>query len=104
MIYVSEIELSEILAILSKHVQNGYVVAFGSRYKGTPKPYSDLDLAIAKHDKSRFTWKEIADLKESFEESELNFRVDVVDYWSVGDNFRAIIDSGCCRIYENFKD
>ena len=102
MINITKAEMELVLNILKRHIQNGYVVAFGSRYKGKVKSYSDLDLAIAKHDKSRFTWKEVADLKESFEESELNFRVDIVDYWSIGENFRAIIDCGHYKIYESF--
>lgn len=32
--------------ILQKHVPGHAVWAFGSRVKGTAKPYSDLDLAI----------------------------------------------------------
>lgn len=103
MIHVTEIEMSEILAILTKHVHNGYVVAFGSRYKGTPKPYSDLDLAVLKHDKNSMTIREYGDLKEAFEESELNFRVDVVDYWGTSIEFRQIIDKCCIQIYEKHE-
>jgi len=101
MIHIGAVEMDIVLGILEKHIQNGYAVVFGSRYEGNVKDYSDLDLAIAKHDQTSFTWKEVADLKESFEESDLNFRVDVIDYWETTKEFRQIIDKGCFRIYEH---
>jgi len=101
MIHLTENEMSEILTILKQHVQNGFVVAFGSRYKGNPKSYSDLDLAVVKYDENSMSIKEYGELKEAFEESELNFRVDVVDYWGASKEFRQIIDNGCYRIFES---
>ena len=101
MIHVTDLEMSEVLAILKQHVKNGNVVVFGSRYKGTFKPYSDLDIAVVKHDETSMTIREYGDLKEAFEESELNFRVDVIDYWGISKEFRVIIDRGCELIYES---
>jgi len=43
-------------------------------------------------------------LKEAFEESDLVFRVDVIDYWGASENFRAIINKDCVKIYENIKN
>jgi predicted nucleotidyltransferase len=58
------------------------VYVFGSRATGTTKRASDLDLAI---DLGR-------QLTEGFEESNLPYRVDVVDLQTVDTGFRAIID------------
>lgn len=51
--------------------------------------YSDLDLAI---DAGRpLTLDEIARLTEAFRDSDLPYRVDVVDWQGIGDHFRAAI-------------
>jgi predicted nucleotidyltransferase len=63
--------------------------AFGSRATGRARRYSDLDLAI---DLGRpLTVDERAALSEAFEESDLPFLVDVIDWQSVSDRFRQII-------------
>lgn len=92
MIYVSEKDLAIIKNILTKYVQNGRVMAFGSRYKGTHKEYSDLDIAIDIN--CKMTLKELCDIKEAFEESTLSYRVDVLDYNGISSEFKAVIDKG----------
>jgi len=100
-IHISELEMIEVLKILTKNFADGYVLAFGSRCKGTHKKFSDLDLAFVKDDGMSLTISEWGSLKEAFEESDLVFRVDVVDYWGTTDNFRAIIDKDCVQIYRS---
>jgi type I restriction enzyme S subunit len=67
------------------------VIVFGSRIHGTAKPWSDLDLAI-KAD-SAIGWKLLAEIKETFQESELPFRVDVLDWNDITESFRKAIDA-----------
>lgn len=57
-----------------------------------------------KHDKKSMSINEWGILKEAFEESDLVFRVDVIDYWGASENFRAIINKDCVKIYENIKN
>jgi len=77
--------------ILSKHLPPGVTVrVFGSRAKGAPKPYSDLDLALKGDD--RLTLAVLADLAEAFSESDLPFKVDVVDWRSAGPRLQQAID------------
>lgn len=76
--------------ILRKHVPQYEVWAFGSRAKWTAKPYSDLDLAV-------ITDKPIpiqisANLSEAFSESDLPWKVDVVDWATTSESFRMIIE------------
>jgi predicted nucleotidyltransferase len=97
MIHVSEKEASIIKSILSKHLPAGEALVFGSRFRGTNKPYSDLDLAV-KLD-SKIDIAVIGAIQDSFTESELAFRVDVLDYWGISPEFRAIIDQGHEIIY-----
>jgi predicted nucleotidyltransferase len=90
MIAVSGSELKIIKGILQANVPDCKVKAFGSRINGTFKQNSDLDLAVV--GKSKLGFSKMGELKLSFEESDLPFRVDVLDYNSISQNFRNIID------------
>jgi type I restriction enzyme S subunit len=61
----------------------------GSRSTRRARRYSDLDLAI---DAGRpLTLDELARLAEAFRESDLPYRVDIVDWRSIDDRFRQVI-------------
>jgi uncharacterized protein len=65
------------------------VWAFGSRTRGTAKPYWDLDLVIIAEDALPIVT--MADLRESLDESDMTIKVDVVDWATTGEAFREII-------------
>lgn len=90
MIDVFPEHLKIILDILKRFAPLYEVRAFGSRCNGKAKKYSDLDLAIVGSEK--IDLKILADIKEAFEESNLPYRVDVLDWNVISDNFRKIID------------
>jgi len=75
--------------ILQKHVAQYTVWAFGSRAKWTAKPYSDLDLAVITDKPLPLSVS--AALKEDFAESDLPWRVDVVDWAATNASFQEII-------------
>ncbi|TDM08093.1 MAG: hypothetical protein C4K60_00855 [Ideonella sp. MAG2] len=89
--------LQEVLQILARHVPNIEVRAFGSRVKGTAKPYSDLDLALMTTQPLPLAQE--AALKEAFDEASLPFKVDVLDWASTAPAFRQLIaqDGVCLR-------
>ena len=99
MIHVTDDEMNIILNIIEKYASNCDVLAFGSRYKGTHWKHSDLDLAFS--GEKELGYLRIAELKDAFEESDLPYSVDVLDYKAVSPNFRAIIDKGNKIIYKN---
>lgn len=77
--------------ILARHLPAGVSVrVFGSRAKWTAKPHSDLDLALK--GKEPLPRSVLGDLAEAFSESDLPFRVDVVDWHAVTPSFQAVID------------
>ena len=79
-----------VLSILAAHLPQGSVAwAFGSRATGRARPLSDLDLAIDAG--RRLTLDEIAELAEAFTESNLPYRVDVVDWRGIDERFRQTI-------------
>jgi uncharacterized protein len=79
-----------VLTILRANLPDGAEAwVFGSRATGRARPYSDLDLAI---DAGRpLTLDELACLAEAFRDSVLPYRVDVVDWRAIGDQFRQLI-------------
>jgi type I restriction enzyme, S subunit len=75
--------------ILHRRVPHDTVWAFGSRAVWKAKPYSDLDIAIISL--QALDWSVSASLAEDFAESDLPFKVDVVDWASTSAAFRKII-------------
>lgn len=75
--------------ILQKHVPQYAVWAFGSRATHRAKRYSDLDLAVITAEP--LSLAVLADLRDDFSESDLPWRVEVVDWASTSEAFRKII-------------
>ena len=92
MLDVSPGHLAIVLEILRKHVPDREVWAFGSRVKGTAWRFSDLDLAIAGDTPLPFDVR--GGMAEDFSESDLPFRVDILDWATTRDDFRRIVEAG----------
>jgi predicted nucleotidyltransferase len=73
--------------ILKKYPYTFY--AFGSRVKGTQRRLSDLDICFMEN----IPWNIRAHIDEDFEESDLPFKVDVVDWNMCDEGFRAKIST-----------
>ncbi len=77
-------------AILRAHLPRGASVwAFGSRVTGRARPYSDLDLAIDAG--RRLDLGELAEFSDAFSNSDLPWKVDVIDWHAANPGFRAAI-------------
>jgi uncharacterized protein len=81
--------LSMVQAILADHLPQARVLAFGSRAAGTPRKYSDLDLAISQPEP--LTLHTISCLKIVFEDSDLPICVDVIDWNQADSEFKAMV-------------
>lgn len=81
--------LAEVRHILQHHVPGRMVRAFASRVHGNAKPFSDLDLTIM--GETPLDFRQLAALKDAFAESNLPFRLDVVDWATTSEVFRGII-------------
>lgn len=90
MIELSAAQRDLVLAILAARVPDCEVRAFGSRVTGKAKPYSDLDLAVV--GTRALEADTFRRLREDFEECELPFRVDVLDWHGISEEFRRIVD------------
>lgn len=80
----------EVKGILRRCIPEYEVLAFGSRVEGRAKTYSDLDLAVMTD--HPLSLSEVADLKEALEESDLTIKVDIIDWASISEDFRKIIE------------
>jgi predicted nucleotidyltransferase len=86
-------QLQTVRAILAAHMPAGFTAhVFGSRAEGTPKPWSDLDLVV--EGPCPLPFAVTAALAEAFDESDLPWKVDLVDRTCVSPTFGAIIDAG----------
>jgi predicted nucleotidyltransferase len=79
-----------VLDILRAHLpRRTKTWVFGSRVTGRARRYSDLDLAIDAG--RRLTLDEIARLAEAFSDSDLPYKVDLVDWHEIDDPWRETI-------------
>ena len=90
MINVTPGEMEIILSILAEFVPGCEVRVFGSRIKESCKPYSDIDLAIV--GRERLEQSLMFAMREKFQESELTFRVDLLDWHALSPEFQAVIE------------
>ncbi len=90
MIDLNPNHLATVERILTEHVAECEVRAFGSRATWTSKDYSDLDLAIV--GSGPLDRRTLGRLKETFENSDLPIRVDVLDWHSISESFRKVIE------------
>ena len=74
---------------LRRHVPDRGVLAFGSRATWTAKDYSDLDLAVIGEEP--LSLRTASALDKALGDSDLPFKVDIVDWARIDDSFRAII-------------
>lgn len=86
---LSEKYLGIIQKILEPHQAITHAFLFGSRARGTLKPTSDIDIAL----KGDINIKLIAKIKAEFEDSNLPFFVDIVDYAKADNALKSEIDT-----------
>ena len=79
----------EIKHIFDTYLPGADIRVFGSRIKGTSKPYSDLDLVVLGDEKKDKAI--LSELKNRLSESDLPFAVDVLDWAELTPSFRAVI-------------
>ena len=79
-----------VLALLQRHLPNTTAWVYGSRAQWTSRPQSDLDMVVFATPEEN---SQVSDLRESFEESNLPFRVDLFIWDEVPEQFRNQIEA-----------
>jgi len=89
MINVEAAHRQIIKGILDHRIPAFEVRAFGSRVSGTAKPYSDLDLVVMSQ--TKLPREVLYGLRDDFEESELPYRIDLLDWNRLSPEFKQAI-------------
>jgi len=94
---ISPADLASVWRILRDVLPRDTAIwVFGSRAKWTTRKASDLDLAV---DAGRpLTRREEADLSDQFEQSDIPYKVDVVDWHGISASFRRAIEKDRVRL------
>ncbi|KZX12144.1 nucleotidyltransferase domain-containing protein [Methanobrevibacter curvatus] len=90
-------ELKIVIDIIENNTPDCEVFVFGSRLNGNSWKFSDLDLAFKCEDCLDFKRK--VKLSIEFEDSDLPYKVDLVDYNKASEDFQKIIDENNKKIY-----
>lgn len=81
--------VSQIQQIVAPVRPSGYkLFIFGSRARGTNRKFSDIDLGV--EGKNRLSNEEYLTLTAFLEDSDLPYKVDVIDFSTVTSQFRKI--------------
>ena len=83
-------DLETVRRVLREHVPGLEVWAFGSRVSWTARETSDLDIALMTTEP--LDAMRLAEMREAFVQSDLPFRVDIVDWSSTSKFFRRVIE------------
>ena len=86
--------------ILKQHVPNHKVMVFGSRAKFTAKHTSDLDLCIMGN--APLSLSLLGHLRDDFSESNLPYKVDLVDWYDLDNVFKKIVKRDMQLIQRKF--
>lgn len=78
MLDLTQRQLDAVQSIMHRRLPGREVRAFGSRASGTAKPHSDLDLVIMGDDPLPVL--ALAELRDDLDDSDLPFRVDVLEW------------------------
>ncbi len=89
MIKISKEQFGIVCQVLDTFLPGREIMVFGSRTTNTAKHYSDLDIVIMGTDKVNF--QTLALLKDAFSESNLPFRVDVLQWCRINPEFKKVI-------------
>lgn len=89
MIDLEDRYLDLVREIVHRLAPNCEVRIFGSRVRGTARKYSDIDLALV--GTKKLPDQIISELKQAFSESDLPYRVDVLDWHGLAPSLRQII-------------
>ncbi len=96
MIALKPHELSIVKKIIEEQLPNQNIFVFGSRATTHYKPHSDLDLCvIGEHSLSL---QQLSELHETFSNSDLPMRVDIVDGLTASPEFMAIIKKNAVQL------
>ncbi len=80
---------NKIIAVISALIPQAKIYLFGSRARGTNSPRADIDIALdAGHELEQ---RDVYEITCMFKESNIMYKIDVVDLYQVSDLMRSEI-------------
>jgi predicted nucleotidyltransferase len=79
-----------LINLLNQYIPDIAVWVFGSRVQGVSRPWSDLDIVVFISPEQA---PQLSLLKEALDESDLPFRVDILEWYSLPENFKKNIEA-----------
>ena len=95
---VSPEQMQYLLDEIHRHIPKATVWAFGSRVNGSHRPASDLDMAV--HCDKETARTDLPRLNERLIESDLSFKVQLMDFGRLPENMRATIKTKYVVLYQ----
>ena len=86
---ISSRQRTTLISLLERHLPNTAAWVFGSRVAWTSQPHSDLDMVVFATPKQKL---QVSALREALEESNLPFRVDLLVWGEIPDEFKVEIE------------
>ena len=87
---ITAAERKTVLELLDRRLPGTAAWVYGPRVHGTSRPQSDLDLVVFAAPEQR---RQVGDLREAFEESNLPFRVNLLVWDEAPESFRERIEA-----------
>jgi len=91
MIDLTTQQITIVTSIIHRYLPDCAISVFGTRATGKAKPYSDLDILLKTND--AITPLTMFNIKEDLSESDLPFRVDILDWLSISEEFKSAIQT-----------
>lgn len=91
--------LEMIRRILSSHLPEAEVLAYGSRVTGTAHEGSDLDLVARNPLNRQQPFQNLGEVRDAFSESNLPILVDILDWAQIPESFREEIERSGVEIF-----
>jgi type I restriction enzyme S subunit len=91
MIELEDHSLQLVRTLLAQHLPGWEVRLFGSRVRGTARKYSDIDLVVV--GASAVPEQTLTALRDAFADSDLPYKVDLLDWQSITPEFRKVIET-----------
>lgn len=98
MIHMQQRHLDIVKSILAKYPYAFY--AFGSRVKGNPRRFSDLDICFFEN----IPWNIRAHIEEDFDDSNLPYKIDLIDWNTCDNTFQNLIKKDLVLISPDVKN
>lgn len=90
MIDLDDRSLQQVREILGQHLPGLEVRLFGSRVRGTARKFSDIDLVVV--GASAVPEQTLTGLRDAFANSDLPYKVDVLDWQAITPEFQKVIE------------